>query len=103
MTAVVRIEELPGGLDWEAFTTLCFPGGRRHDLEVVAAYGAYKRFPLELDDGWVRSDAVDAWEEEGGATSEGPLRSGRSQNHVAAAKKGSRRLLPPFGQKGLGS
>jgi hypothetical protein len=95
MTAVVRIEELPGGLDWEAFTTRCFPGGRRHDLEVVAAYGAYKRFPLELDDGWVRSDAVDAWEEEGGATSEGPLRSGRSQNHVAAAKKGEAAGLPP--------
>jgi hypothetical protein len=78
MTPAVRIEQLPSALDWEAFTTLCFPGGRRHDLEAVAAYGAYKRLPRELDDGWERSNAVDAWEEEGGATSQRPPRSRRT-------------------------
>jgi hypothetical protein len=68
----VRIEELPSGLDWEAFSTRCFPGSRRHNLEAVAAYGAYKRLPQELDEGGVTSNAVDVWEDEGGATSEGP-------------------------------
>jgi hypothetical protein len=29
-------------LDWDAFSSRYFPGGRRHDLVAVAAYGAYK-------------------------------------------------------------
>jgi hypothetical protein len=28
-------------LDWDAFSALYFPGRRRHDLDAVAAYGAY--------------------------------------------------------------
>ena len=35
---------LPAGLDWSAFTAAYFPGQRRHDLEAVVAYGAYRRF-----------------------------------------------------------
>ena len=30
-------------LDWDAFSALYFPGRRRHDLDAVAAYGAYKQ------------------------------------------------------------
>ena len=35
---------LPAGLNWSAFTAAYFPGQRRHDLEAVVAYGAYRRF-----------------------------------------------------------
>jgi hypothetical protein len=30
-------------LDWAAFAARYFPGRRRHDLDAVAAYGAYKQ------------------------------------------------------------
>jgi hypothetical protein len=30
-------------LDWDAFSALYFPGRRRHDLDAVAAYGAYRQ------------------------------------------------------------
>ena len=30
-------------LDWDAFSARYFPGRRRHDLDAVAAYGAYKQ------------------------------------------------------------
>ena len=33
----------PGGLDWLAFTAAYFPGRRRHDLEALTAYSAYRR------------------------------------------------------------
>jgi hypothetical protein len=29
-------------LDWDAFSARYFPGRRRHDLEVLSAYAAYK-------------------------------------------------------------
>jgi hypothetical protein len=45
MTAAPRIEELPPGLDWAAFSARCFPNGRRHDFKAVAAYFAYKDLP----------------------------------------------------------
>jgi hypothetical protein len=45
--AAARIEDLPAGLDWKAFSARCFPDCRRHDLEVVAAYFAYKELPRE--------------------------------------------------------
>jgi hypothetical protein len=65
MTAAVPIEELPSGLDWQAFSSRCFPGRRRHDLEALRAYDAYKRLPRgkETEGG----SAVEAWEDEGGA------------------------------------
>lgn len=76
MTAAVRIEELPSGLDWEAFSARCFPERRRHNLRAIAAYDAYKRLPRKGGDGGATS-AVDVWENEGGATSEGPPGGGR--------------------------
>jgi hypothetical protein len=30
-------------LDWDAFSSRYFPGRRRHDLDAVAAYGAYRQ------------------------------------------------------------
>jgi hypothetical protein len=42
--------ELPAGLDWSAFRTSNFPGRRRHDLEALAAYEAY-RSPAALTSG----------------------------------------------------
>jgi hypothetical protein len=45
--AAARIEDLPAGLDWKAFSARCFPDCRRHDLEAVAAYFAYKELPRE--------------------------------------------------------
>jgi hypothetical protein len=30
-------------LDWDAFSARNFPGGRRHDLDAVAAYGTYRQ------------------------------------------------------------
>jgi hypothetical protein len=30
-------------LDWDAFSARYFPGRRRHELDAVAAYGAYKQ------------------------------------------------------------
>ena len=40
--------DLPGAgvgekLDWDAFSARYFPGRRRHDLDAVAAYGAYRQ------------------------------------------------------------
>jgi hypothetical protein len=47
-----------------------FPGGRRHDLEALAAYFRYKELPCEIADGGERAaEAVEAWEDEGGSTS----------------------------------
>jgi hypothetical protein len=84
-------EELPGGLDWQAFSTRYFPGRHRHDLEALIAYGAYRRLtraaearsfeptngPIqsaeegeraeEANGGAVVGTAVQAWEDEGGA------------------------------------
>ncbi len=31
------------GLDWAEFVEAYFPGSRRHNLEAVASYGAYRR------------------------------------------------------------
>jgi hypothetical protein len=66
-------------LDWESFSSACYPGRRRHDLEALIAYGAYRR-SRELDGrpsdeparieaarGQAGSTAVQDWEDEGGA------------------------------------
>jgi hypothetical protein len=37
------LESSQDELEWEAFSTGCFPGHRRHDFEVVRAYEAYRR------------------------------------------------------------
>jgi hypothetical protein len=73
----------PDGLDWRGFATRYYPGRRRHDLEVLAAYDTYRRsFPLpgRADGEGARADgparsgdvvfaatAVAAWEAEGGS------------------------------------
>jgi hypothetical protein len=36
-------EDVPAGLDWQAFSAAYFPGSRRHNLKAMVAYGAYKR------------------------------------------------------------
>jgi hypothetical protein len=33
-------------LDWDGFRDLYYPDSRRHNLEAIVAYGAYKRSPL---------------------------------------------------------
>lgn len=33
---------LPERLDWQAFSSRCFPGRRRHDLDALMAYEAYR-------------------------------------------------------------
>ena len=41
--AAARSAHLPDGLDWQRFSAASFPGRRRHDLEALIAYGAYRR------------------------------------------------------------
>ena len=36
------IDDVPGGLDWVAFSDRLFQGRRRHDFEVLKAFEAYK-------------------------------------------------------------
>jgi hypothetical protein len=52
------------GLDWQGFSARYFPGRRRHDLEALTAYRAYKE---KAEKGSAESRAVQVWEEEGGA------------------------------------
>jgi len=40
---VLPAAEVGEKLDWDAFSARYFPGRRRHDLDAVAAYGAYKQ------------------------------------------------------------
>ena len=67
-----------GGLDWNGFRELYYPGSRRHDLTAIVAYGNYRRSPSagrlpasEAAD--PKRDATSAealslqdWEDEGG-------------------------------------
>ncbi|HEU5211496.1 MAG TPA: hypothetical protein VFU10_01880 [Gaiellaceae bacterium] len=41
-TGDVEVAEAPPALDWYAFCQSFFPGRRRHDLEAVKAYAAYR-------------------------------------------------------------
>jgi hypothetical protein len=70
----------PAGLDWQAFSAAYFPGSRRHNLMAIVAYGAYKRSlgageqqpseaaRLKADAISTAAQAVDEWEDEGGAS-----------------------------------
>jgi hypothetical protein len=40
---VLLAAEVAKVLDWDAFSTRYFPGRRRHDLEVLSSYAAYKK------------------------------------------------------------
>jgi hypothetical protein len=62
-----RFEELRPGLDWAAFSARRFPNGRRHDLEAIAAYFAYKRVPREAAGKNGAAEEIEAWEDEGGS------------------------------------
>ena len=63
MTAVAT----PAGLDWQAFSTTYFPGSRRHDMEALIAYGAYKRSPVADEPAPEETGrALETWEDEGG-------------------------------------
>ena len=46
-TAALALDVPAGGigekLDWDAFSARYFPGRGRHDLDAVAAYGAYRQ------------------------------------------------------------
>ena len=43
VSAVASSADAPDGLDWQTFSAAYFPGRRRHDLEALTAYGAYRR------------------------------------------------------------
>jgi hypothetical protein len=66
--AAARSQDLPAGLDWKAFSARCFPDRRRHDMEVVAAYFAYKDLPREAGQSAAAAESVEVWEDEGGST-----------------------------------
>jgi len=67
------------GLDWQSFCSAYFPGRRRHDLEALIAYGAWRRSHeldarssdeparIEAARGQAGPTAVHDWEDEGGA------------------------------------
>ena len=67
------------GLDWDGFRDLYYPDSRRHDLEAIVSYGAYKRSPpagspaneatdIKGDASSTEALSLDEWEDEGGAT-----------------------------------
>jgi hypothetical protein len=67
------------GLDWQAFSAAYFPERRRHDLEALTAYGAYRRSRSVAGPSGAATDGVERaaaaaasaaladWEDEGGA------------------------------------
>jgi len=68
---------VPGGLDWQAYSAAYFPGRRRHDVEALVGYSAYRRSCAagagpSAEPPWIEtgrgSSAVRQWEDEGGAT-----------------------------------
>jgi hypothetical protein len=78
-SAVATSAGVPDGLDWQSFSAAYFPGRRRHDLEALTAYSAYRRSHeidarssdeparIEAERGQAGSTAVRDWEDEGGA------------------------------------
>jgi hypothetical protein len=72
-SAIASATELVPLLDWQAFCAAHFPGGRRHNLEAVVAYGAYRKsLERELaqirttESGRAEATALRGWEDEGG-------------------------------------
>ena len=67
-------------LDWQGFLARYYPGRRRHDLEALTAYGAYRSSGgADVRSAGVarlgasepvspESAVTDSWEDEGGAT-----------------------------------
>lgn len=67
------------GLDWDDFRDLYYPGSRRHDLEAIVAYGAYRQSthagsraneatPVKRATSPPEALMLDEWEDEGGAS-----------------------------------
>ena len=64
------------GLDWSGFRDLYYPDSRRHNLEAIVAYGAYKRSggvepaneAARAKGDVVSTDALEEWEDEGGTS-----------------------------------
>jgi hypothetical protein len=80
VSAVASNADAPDGLDWQTFSAAYFPGRRRHDLEALTAYGAYRRSRTlderpsrqatrveEAENGEAGSTGLQDWEDEGGA------------------------------------
>ena len=79
-SGVTSSAHVPEGLDWQGFSAAYFPGKRRHDLEALTAYGAYRRSrdvgtgssaePAGSKRGGAGAGATALrnWEDEGGAT-----------------------------------
>ena len=44
-TVGVGTSAVPGGLEWDAFSTRYFPRRSRHDLEAISAYDSYRHGP----------------------------------------------------------
>lgn len=73
-------ENVPPGLDWQAFSAAYFPESRRHNLNAIVAYGAYRRSSaagqeqasdaarFERDAIPSEAVSVEKWEDEGGAS-----------------------------------
>jgi hypothetical protein len=68
----------PAPTDWQTFCAAYYPGRRRHDLEALTEYGAYRRSRAvdsseevvrirEATNGAAGSIALQGWEDEGGA------------------------------------
>jgi hypothetical protein len=53
-----------GVLDWQGFVDAYYPKSRRHALDAITAYAAYRRSGATTSNG---SAPIDAWEDEGGA------------------------------------
>ncbi len=80
VSGVASSTDAPEGLDWQTFSAAYFPGRRRHDLEAITAYGAYRRSRTldehasrqatrmeEAESGEAGSTGLQDWEDEGGA------------------------------------
>jgi hypothetical protein len=66
------------GLNWAEFRERYYPGSRRHNFEAIVAYGDYRR-TLRSQTATPREQVISAdaeslggWEDEGGASPDGP-------------------------------
>jgi hypothetical protein len=77
-------------LGWQAFSSRFFPGRGRHDLHVLKAYEAYRNdsslaehIPREA--GAPSGEALQVWEEEGGAVRASGQREGPPKRAFSVA------------------
>jgi hypothetical protein len=60
-SAVSSSVHVPEGLDWQGFSAAYFPGRRRHDLEALTAYSAYKRSRDTVTGSSAESAGIETW------------------------------------------